>query len=80
MKLGSNIKSHIPVTHGGLYSISNPRDDILDFSSNVNPLGPSPKVIKIIKENLNSLAIYPDSESIILKKIYKNTPKSQSLR
>ncbi len=80
MKLGSNIKSHIPVPHGGLYSISNPRDDILDFSSNVNPLGPSPKVIKIIKENLDSLAIYPDSESLILKKNiqkYTKIPISQ---
>lgn len=80
MKLGSNIKSHIPVPHGGLYSISNPRDDILDFSSNVNPLGPSPNVIKIIKENLDSLAIYPDSESLILKKNiqkYTKIPISQ---
>jgi len=68
VKLDSIIKSHKPISHGGLYSIPNPSTDILDFSSNVNPLGPSPNVIKTIKKNLNSLSIYPDSESIKLKK------------
>ena len=61
--------------HGGLYSISDPSSDILDFSSNVNPLGPNPKVIKIIKDNLNSLAVYPDSDSLILKKNIKKYTK-----
>ena len=75
MKLDSNIKSHNPVPHGGLYSIPDPRSDILDFSSNVNPLGPNPKVIKIIKDNLKSLAVYPDSDSLILKKNIKKYTK-----
>lgn len=75
MKLDSAIKSHNPVPHGGLYSISDPSSDILDFSSNVNPLGPNPKVIKIIKDNLNSLAVYPDSDSLILKKNIKKYTK-----
>lgn len=68
VNLESAIRSHKPVLHGGLFSIANPNDDILDFSSNVNPLGPSPKVIKTIKKNLDKLKIYPDSESTDLKK------------
>lgn len=34
---------------------------ILDFSSNVNPLGPSPKAIKSLKANLWRIPFYPDS-------------------
>lgn len=68
MKLKSTIKSHKPAPHGGLFSITNPKNDILDFSSNVNPLGPSPNVIKAIKKNLKSLEIYPDPNSLELKK------------
>ena len=41
MKISPNklVKSHIPAAHGGPFSIKNPDDRILDFSSNVNPLG-----------------------------------------
>lgn len=80
MKLNSTIKSHKPALHGGLYSISNPKSDILDFSSNVNPLGSSPNVFKTIKNNLKFLNIYPDSNSLDLKKFiqkYTKIPKSQ---
>ena len=74
MRLKSTIKSHNPVSHGGLHSIPNPSKDILDFSSNVNPLGPSPAVINTIKKNLKSLEIYPDPNSLDLKeKIQKYT-------
>ena len=68
VKPNSVISSHKPVSHGGLYSISNPSHDILDFSSNINPLGPSPTVLKTIKKQLKTLAIYPDSESLDLRK------------
>jgi len=80
VKLNSIVKSHNPVSHGGIYSISNPRSDILDFSSNVNPLGPSPNILKSIKNNLNSISIYPDSNSLNLKKNiqkYTKIPISQ---
>jgi len=80
MKLKFNIKSHIPAPHGGLFSISNPKNDILDFSSNVNPLGPSPSVLKAIKKNLKSLEIYPDPNSLALRKKiqqYTKIPLSQ---
>ena len=41
MKLSQNkdVKSHKPVYHGGPYSVAKPRPDVLDFSSNINPLG-----------------------------------------
>ncbi len=78
MKLDSAISSHKPVSHGGLYSISNPSQDILDFSSNINPLGPSPRVIKTIKNKLNTLQIYPDSESLALRKNLQKYTKIKS--
>ncbi len=80
MKLDSTISSHKPVSHGGLYSISNPSHDKLDFSSNINPLGPSQMVLKTIKNKLNTLQIYPDSESLDLRKNlqrYTKIPSSQ---
>ena len=80
VKLDSTISSHKPATHGGLYSISNPTLDILDFSSNINPLGPSPKVLKTIKNQLKTLQIYPDSDSFTLRKSlqkYTKIPWSQ---
>ncbi|HUU47496.1 MAG TPA: threonine-phosphate decarboxylase CobD [Nitrosopumilaceae archaeon] len=80
MKLDLAISSHKPVPHGGLYSIPNPQPDMLDFSSNVNPLGPSPKVLKTIKNQLNTIKIYPDSDSFNLRKDlqdYTKIPSSQ---
>ncbi len=80
MKLDSAIISHKPVYHGGIYSISDPRPDLLDFSSNINPLGPSPKVIQAIKKNLNTLPVYPDPDSSDLRKAlqkYTKIPLSQ---
>lgn len=43
-------------------------EKIMDFSANINPLGPSPKVIKVLKENLDKIARYPDPEAIKLRK------------
>ncbi len=34
--------------------------DILDFSANINPLGPSPAALAAIKENLEIIRHYPD--------------------
>lgn len=41
--------------------------EILDFSTNINPLGCSPKVIKAIKNNLWQIPIYPDEDCLNLK-------------
>ena len=75
VKLDSVISSHKPVPHGGLYSISNPQPEILDFSSNINPLGPSSKVLKTIKNQLRTIKIYPDSDSLKLRKDLQNYTK-----
>lgn len=42
-------------------------DEIIDFSANINPLGPPSKVIKTLKENLDKIARYPDPETIKLR-------------
>ena len=62
-----NTVSHIPASHGGIFSINNPPEKILDFSSNVNPLGSHPGVKKYLKKQLNQIHIYPDSESTRLR-------------
>lgn len=43
-------------------------EKIIDFSANINPLGPSPKVTKTLKESLSKIARYPDPEAINLRK------------
>lgn len=42
-------------------------EDIRDFSSNINPLGPSELAINKLKDNLNLVTTYPDPEYIDLK-------------
>ncbi|MCX8150695.1 MAG: histidinol-phosphate transaminase [Candidatus Bathyarchaeota archaeon] len=42
-------------------------NEISDFSSSVNPLGASVKVLEAIKENLGLISRYPDSNSTILR-------------
>ena len=69
MKISPNLnaKSHIPASHGGIFSITNPDEKIIDFSSNVNPLGCHPGVKKYLKKQLNQIDVYPDSESTRLR-------------
>jgi len=38
-------------------------EEIIDFSANINPLGPSPKSLEAIKSNLENIKFYPDSNS-----------------
>ena len=55
--------------HGGLHSIDNIDKIRLDFSSNINPLGISTKVMKKITKNINNISgIYPDPKCKELKK------------
>ena len=54
--------------HGGIFSV-NPALVKVDFSSNVNPLGISKRVLRSIQNNLNSVfSMYPDPECRDLKK------------
>ena len=62
-----NTVKHTPAAHGGIFSIKNPDEKIVDFSSNVNPLGCHPGVKKYLKNQLNQIHVYPDSESTRLR-------------
>ena len=64
MKFAKNALNHSIVKHGGPYSIRY-RARILDFSSNVNPLG----FPDIIKKSLDykKISTYPDHDSVQLK-------------
>lgn len=44
-----------------------PPQEFVDFSANINPLGPSPAVLEAIKTNLWRVAHYPDPECRELK-------------
>lgn len=59
-------------THGGdVFEIANlikvPVENIIDFSSNVNPFGPPPKVLEAIASNLRLIKFYPDRNYSKLK-------------
>jgi threonine-phosphate decarboxylase len=40
--------------------------DVLDFSANINPLGPSPKALDAIKQALESVRVYPEEMPVRL--------------
>lgn len=42
-------------------------EDIRDFSSNINPLGPSKRALESLKENLYLLSTYPDVDYVDLR-------------
>ncbi|NLE03487.1 MAG: threonine-phosphate decarboxylase, partial [Crenarchaeota archaeon] len=67
-----NFKNLKPCAHGAdifdaAYKSGFNREEIIDFSSNVTPLGPSIKAIEAIKNNLNQIPLYPDSTSTDLR-------------
>ena len=66
MKFAKSISTHQQVKHGGPFSIPKHSEKLLDFSSNVNPLG-FPNTIKKSLD-LSKITIYPDQDSIELKK------------
>jgi len=66
------VRGLIPCVHGGdIWSVARERDlqrgEVLDFSSNVNPLGPSLKALEAIKTSSWQIPLYPDSDSTSLK-------------
>jgi threonine-phosphate decarboxylase len=71
---------HKPSSHGGIYSIKSVSPGIIDYSSNVNPLGCHPRVKKYIKKQMNLVSTYPDSNSLELRKNlkwYTKVPEDQ---
>lgn len=70
---------HNPVIHGGKFSISDLDPEIIDFSSNVGPLGIPPPVKQILKKILDKMSLYPDLDSTSLRsdlKKYVGFPES----
>jgi threonine-phosphate decarboxylase len=69
-----NIRNLKPCPHGAEvygaaaeYGIT--PQEILDFSSSVNPLGPSGKALEAAKNAFSTIAAYPDSYSNILREV-----------
>lgn len=44
-----------------------PQDEILDFSANINPLGPPPWLRSVVSRSLDSIDAYPDPDCSSLK-------------
>jgi threonine-phosphate decarboxylase len=80
IKVEKSIANHTTVAHGGIFSsgIEN-NSSLLDFSSNVNPLGFPSKVRDVFK-NLSDISVYPDPNSSELSnhlQKYTGIPKNQ---
>jgi threonine-phosphate decarboxylase len=63
-----SIKNLEPCVHGGEVldaagKSGFKREEILDFSSSVNPLGPSKKALEAAKNSFKEISAYPDSNS-----------------
>ena len=43
--------------------------NIIKLASNENPLGPSPKAMQAIQDEMSELALYPDGNGFALKRI-----------
>ncbi|MFY9300804.1 MAG: threonine-phosphate decarboxylase CobD [Candidatus Nitrosotenuis sp.] len=68
MKFAKNIVNHTPIPHGGLYSMNGPGHKMVDYSSNVNPLGFPKSIKKLGRGWMAKIPVYPDPESKKLKK------------
>jgi threonine-phosphate decarboxylase len=82
MRLITNrrVLEHKRGLHGGLYSIKSLKQGIIDYSSNINPLGCHPGVKKYLKKQMQILSVYPDSDSSIVRKNltwYTGIPEDQ---
>ena len=49
-----------------------PAEKFIDFSANINPLGPPKGVFEVIKDNLTKITQYPDSRNLEIKKALSN--------
>ena len=72
-----NVRNLEPCVHGGdvwdsASKVGFREDEILDFSSSVNPLGASEKAVEAVKANLVRISSYPDSNSTELRRAIAN--------
>lgn len=68
----AEIKSLKPCIHGGeiLEAVRNydiHLKNVLDFSSNINPLGPPSQILKAVKSSFCQIPFYPDSNSVTVR-------------
>jgi threonine-phosphate decarboxylase len=75
MALGNPVKAP---SHGGqVFSEARLRgvrpDRILDFSANINPLGPSSKALQRLRRDLALIRFYPDTENRELRNLVADT-------
>ena len=67
MKLSNRAAAHRREKHGGLFSIKDMQKGMVDFSSNVLPGGPPPKVAHAMRSALTKAEKYPDPDSKKMK-------------
>jgi len=73
------IATHNPVIHGGKFSAGNRDPSIVDFSSNISPIGMPTSVKSILKTKLSSMKDYPDLYSTdLISGLKKYTGISES--
>jgi len=70
--ISDNIKNLKPCVHGGevldaAAKSGLKREEILDFSSSVNPLGPSKKALEAAQRGFMEIPAYPDTNSTALR-------------
>lgn len=75
--VNDNITNFKPCVHGGevldaALKSGFTREEILDFSSSVNPLGSSKKALYAISAGFGGIASYPDSNSTELREVIAN--------
>ena len=72
--VNDNIRNLKPCVHGAEVLVASEEsgfkpEKILDFSSSVNPLGPSKKALEAAKNGFSQISAYPDSNSNELRAV-----------
>jgi threonine-phosphate decarboxylase len=67
-----NVKGLETCVHGGeVWEVAHEKGlsirDLVDFSSSINPLGPSPRALEAMKNSFEQLSLYPDSDATALR-------------
>jgi len=81
LRIEKTITNHKVIIHGGIHSVGLEYDpSVIDFSSNVNPLGYPGSIKNNLQKNLKILSVYPDSDSKELRTYlqkYTGVPTNQ---
>ena len=63
LPVSRSVREHLPMTHGGTLSLKTKNSDVVDFSSNISPLGAPTSVKAALKRYLKYIENYPDLNS-----------------